>query len=84
MTLGKPGGIVALCCVLSNPAWSGVPHAHQRAAQNGAQSTAVAQNANSGRDECARIAALEQDIVSTKSRVDEVLNQLRLLTAAGR
>jgi len=81
MKFNKPAAIVILFCAVATPAWSGVPHAVQRTEANSVQVTAAKPTPN---DECARMAALENEIASLRSRVDDMLAQLRIRGTDGK
>jgi len=81
MNFNKPAAIVILFCAVATPGWSGVPHAIQRTETNSVQVTAAKPPLN---DECARMAALENEIASLRSRVDDMLAQLRARGTEGR
>jgi uncharacterized protein YceH (UPF0502 family) len=70
----KPAAIVILFCAVAIPAWSGVPHAIQRTETSNVQVAAAKSPVN---DACARMAALENEMASLRSRVDDMLAQLR-------
>ena len=80
MKYSKPAAIAALLCAVANPVWSGVPHGIQRTETSQRTDMSVTQASAakpSGNDECARMASLENEIASLRSRVDEMLAQLR-------
>lgn len=76
MQYRNPAAIAILLCAVANPAWSGVPHTQQRTP---AQATILP-----ARDECMRIASVENDIASLKSSIEEMMKQLQTLNAAGK
>lgn len=79
MKYGKISAAALLMCALSSPAWSGVPHAQQRPATQ-----AVTSPAPSDRDGCLRIESVDNEILSLRVSINELLAQLKVVNSGGR
>ncbi len=84
MKYNKLATLTVLLCAAANPAWSGVPHGIQRTNTSQQTATSIAQVGvaqSSANDECAGMASLEKEIGSLRSRIDDMLAELRVRDA---